>query len=254
MKSQVFWEAPPPDIGLSDHEVHVWRVRLDQVPARVQAAARLLAPNERQRAARFRFERDRRRYIVSQASLRQVLARYLERPPEQIVFRRSERGKPALASADTLRFNASHSHELALYAVTHSREVGIDIEHLHPLPDAAQIVRRFFAEQERATFFRLPEAQRQAAFFTCWTRKEALLKARGEGLYRPLHQFAVSFGPDDPPRLLYFEDLPQEPQRWTFRALTPAPGYVATLVVEWPLRSLRTWHFNVNAEAPNCST
>jgi 4'-phosphopantetheinyl transferase len=168
--------------------------------------------------------------------------------PEYIEFRHAARGKPALKEtgspgieAAKLKFNLSHSHELALYAITQSREVGIDIEHMRPMPDAAQIVERFFSLQERRTFHALPPEQQNEAFFTCWTRKEAFIKAKGEGLYHPLDQFSVSLVPGESARLLHVEKEPLEITHWSLRALTPTPGYVAALAVEGHSWQLRCW-------------
>jgi 4'-phosphopantetheinyl transferase len=248
MDSECLWDTPPIDITLSQNEVHVWCVSLDQPASHVHSLTHVLSENEQKRAERFHFDRHRRRYIVSQGSLRTILGRYLDLAPEQIVFSRGVRGKPALKATQhatveegRLQFNTSHSHELALYAIARGREVGIDIEHIRPMSDAEQIVKRFFSDQERTVFQSLAPDQKLPAFFTCWTRKEAFTKARGEGLYRPLDQFVVSFSPGEPARLLSFEEDPQETSRWSFHSLTPAPGYTAALVVEGQSWRLSCW-------------
>ena len=245
---ECFWGDPPLEVTLSPDEVHIWCVALEQRLSRVQSLAYTLSIEEKQRADRFHFERDRRRYIVSQGYLRTILGRYVGIAPEQVAFRYGVRGKPALKNlanmppaSGNVRFNASHSHELALYAIGRDREVGIDVEYIRPIPDAEQIVERYFARQECAEFQSLPEAQRVEAFFSCWTRKEAFLKARGEGLYRPLHQFAVSLTPQEPARLLSFEEDSQELARWSLQALVPAAGYVATVAVEGHAWRLSCW-------------
>ncbi len=248
MAFDCLWDDPPIDVTLLEDEVHVWCVSLKQPASRVHSLARTLSKSEQMRAERFHFERDRRRYIVSQGFLKTILGRYLNMAPEQIGFYHGTRGKPALKEAEStnsekgkLQFNTSHSHELALYAITRNREVGIDLEHIRPIPDAEQIVERFFSVQERTAFQALPPGQKTEAFFNCWTRKEAFLKARGEGLYQPLHQFTVSLSPEEPARLLHFEENPKETARWSFQALTPAPSYVAALVVEGHSWQLTCW-------------
>jgi 4'-phosphopantetheinyl transferase len=247
MAFECLWDDPPTEVTLSQDEVHVWCAFLDQPGLRVQSLARSLSKSEQIRAERFHFERDRRRYIVSQGYLRMLLGRYLGIAPEHIEFRYGVRGKPALKrmgdiqSEEELRFNASHSHELGLYAITCNREVGIDIEQIRLVPDAEQIVVRYFAMQEREAFQSLSPDQKVEAFFYCWTRKEAFLKARGEGLYRPLHQFAVSLIPGEPAQLLYFEEDPMELTRWSLQALTPAPGYAAAVAVEGHSWRLSCW-------------
>jgi 4'-phosphopantetheinyl transferase len=143
-------------------------------------------------------------------------------------------GKPHLAGEfdGALQFNLAHSHELALFAFARGPELGIDLEWLQPLQDLEQIAARFFSPRENAVLRTLPKSQWVQAFFNCWTRKEAYLKATGDGLARPLEHFDVSLAPGKPARLLYVEGDARESERWFLRALTPAPGYAAALAVE----------------------
>lgn len=250
MTIQCIWETPPDDFSLSYDETHVWCVSLNQSDSSLQSLSLLLSPEECARADRFHFERDRRRFIVSQGTLRKLLGSYLTIPPEDVRLRRHNRGKPALDLSETghnglvpLKFNLSHSHELALYAITHNREVGVDIEHIRPVQDAEQIVKRMFSPQEQATFFAFPQPRRLEAFFQCWTRKEAFIKAIGEGLYYPLDRFSVEFTPGRPACLLHTAPDPREASRWSLRALNPASGYVAALAMEGEISSLKCWRF-----------
>jgi 4'-phosphopantetheinyl transferase len=245
MASECLWNELPGEVTLPEDEVHVWCVSLDQSASHIQSLFHILSPKERTRAERFHFERDHRRYIASQGHLRKLLGRYLRIAPEHIEFCHGARGKPALKetgnTGTTLKFNLSHSHEVALYAITQNREVGIDIEHIRPVSDAIQIAERFFSPQEQKIFRSLPPEQQIEAFFNCWTRKEAFIKAIGEGLYHPLDQFSVSLAPGEPARLLHVENDPQETARWFLQALNPASGYVATLVVEGQSLQLKCW-------------
>jgi len=157
-----------------------------------------LVPDERQRAERFRFERDRRRFIVAHGVLRDILGRYLKCSPAQVSFSYNQYGKPALAQeseAIGLRFNMSHSHEVALYALTRAREVGVDVELLREDFASLEIAERFFSRSEVALLNSLAPELRTDGFFNCWTRKEAYIKALGEGLSHPLDRFAVSLAP-----------------------------------------------------------
>ena len=241
---------PPDGPVLSEDEVHIWGVSLHQSSPCLEMLSQFLSQEERTRTERFHFDRDRRRFIVSQGYLRILLGRYLDMRPKQIEFFRGARGKPDLKTSKTvhpeaakLRFNLSHSHELAVYAVTKGREIGIDIEHIRPVSDAANIVKRFFSSQEQAAFFSLSEEQQIEAFFNCWTRKEAFIKAIGEGLFHPLDQFSVSLKPGEPARLLHIGPEPHEKHRWLLRAFVPASGYVAAVVAEgqsWRLKCWRT--------------
>ena len=178
---------------------------LDQTQSQIQSFLHTLAADEQARAERFHFERDREHFIVARGVLRAILGRYLNRAPERLSFCYGAHGKPALAGeagADAIRFNVSHSHGVALYAVTRGREVGIDLERIRFDLAVLEIAERFFSRREVATLRTLPtEAQRQA-FFRCWTRKEAYIKARGEGLSLPLDQFDVSLAPGEPAALL----------------------------------------------------
>jgi 4'-phosphopantetheinyl transferase len=238
------WQLPPPDLALVGDQIHIWRVSLDQPSWHVNDLARKLSWDELARAERFRFERDRRRFVVGRGMLRMILSQYLGTDPHHVRFRYGERGKPYLADefvGSTLRFNLAHSHEMALYAFTLGREVGIDIEYVQPLPDAKEIATRFFSAYESAEFCSLPESQELQAFYNCWTRKEAYLKATGDGLARPLDQFDVSLAPGDPAKLIRVAGDSQEVSRWSLRALAPAPGYVAAVVVEGQRGSLACW-------------
>jgi 4'-phosphopantetheinyl transferase len=240
------WHLPPPDLALPSEEVHVWQASLNQPPERVRELGQTLSHDEMMRAERFRFERDRRRFIVGRGVLRAILFRYLGIEPEFVQFRYGSRGKPYLAekvSSCGLRFSLAHSHELALYAFTRDREVGVDLEYVRPMPDAAQIAARFFSAREHAVFCALPKGQKLEAFYSCWTRKEAYLKATGEGLARPLDQFDVSLVPGDPAGLLRVQGDSQEIARWSLQALAPGTGYVAAIAVEGHGWCLACWQW-----------
>jgi 4'-phosphopantetheinyl transferase len=228
------WRAPPETLVLGADEVHVWRATLDRPPSQIQEFLDNLATDEQARAERFYFERDREHFIVARGVLRAILGGYLNRPPESLSFCCSSHGKPALAGesdGDAIRFSVSHSHGVALYAVTRGREVGIDIERIRFDVAVAEISERFFSSREVAMLRSLRvEVQRQA-FFNCWTRKEAYIKARGEGLSLPLDEFDVSLAPGEPAALLGTQRDPSEASRWSLQEITPAPGYAAALAV-----------------------
>jgi len=228
-------ESYPLTLALPTNTVHVWQVALDCSPAAIQRLANTLSTDEIHRATRFYFERDRRRFMVSRGTLRTILAAYSSVPPEQLRFHYGPQGKPelvAVADEVSLRFNLAHSHELALIAVTRGRELGVDLEWIRPLPAAEAIAGRFFSPNERTVLRALNGEQQQLTFFTCWTRKEAYLKARGDGLSLPLDQFDVALAPDEPAALLRVCGDPVEVKRWLLCALEVPPGYVATLAVE----------------------
>jgi 4'-phosphopantetheinyl transferase len=232
------WQAPPADLELPDGEVHVWRLPLDLAPDRAAALARLLAPHEHDRAACFHFERDRRRFIVSHAGLRQILGHYLNVEPGQLRFTAGAQGKPCLADAlatSGVQFNLSHSHELALVAVTRHRAIGIDVEHLRPPSDLLALAARLFSSAEYAALTSLPDDRQLIGFFNCWTRKEAYLKAIGLGMSSGLSHFQVTLKPNEAPRFLLIDDSPALAARWSLLGLEPAPDYIAAVALDrWP--------------------
>jgi 4'-phosphopantetheinyl transferase len=229
------WLSPPTDLALPGDEVHVWRASLDLPAPSVQSLQRTLAADELSRVERLNFPRDRQRFIVARGTLRAILSRYLDMDPGQLRFRYGDHGKPSVvptSGQETLHFNLSHSNGLALYAVARDRQIGIDLERMCPVAEAEQIAERFFSAREKAVFRTLPADLKCEAFFTCWTRKEAYIKARGAGMSLPLDQFDVSLIPGEPAVLLSTRGDPREALRWSLRELTPGPGYVAALVVE----------------------
>jgi 4'-phosphopantetheinyl transferase len=241
------WLVPPGGLGLSSDEVHVWRISPNWPAREVQRLQDLLAPDELSRAGRFRSQTDRQRFVIARGLLRTILSRYLGLEPGQVRFAYDDYGKPALipkSAPGTLNFNMSHAHGLSLVAITRERGIGIDVEYTRPpLPDAEQIVERYFSVEEKEAFRVLPPPQRHEAFFRWWTCKEAYLKARGTGLSLPLDRLVVALNPGEPAPLLRVKGDPQETGRWSFRELIPAPGYVATLAVEGAGWRLACWHY-----------
>jgi 4'-phosphopantetheinyl transferase len=238
------WLPPPVDLALSTDEIHVWRASLDLPASRVDGLQQTLAPDELSKAERFRFQKDRQRFIVTRALLRAILSRYLDTEPGELRFSISEYGKPALippSAQDTINFNVSHSHRLALYAITHNDPVGIDLEYIRPLSEVDQIAKRSFSAQENAVFSAFTQTQKLEAFFKYWTRKEAYLKAIGEGLSLPMDQFDVSLDPGESVNLSSVRGDSQEVSRWFLRELIPATGYVAALAMEGNIWKLACW-------------
>lgn len=238
------WGLPPPRPALPGDEVHVWGARLDAPPAVVRRLLLTLAPDERGRAGRFHFKRDGDRFVVARGLLRAVLGGYLNVGPEALRFEYGARGKPSLAAehdADGLRFNLSHSGGVALFAVARGREVGVDVERVSPRVECENIAGRFFSPREVAGLLALPPPRREAAFFDCWTRKEAYIKARGEGLSLPLDAFDVSLAPGEPAALLANRLDPAEVSRWSLRGLAPWPGFAAAVAAEGRGWRLKCW-------------
>jgi 4'-phosphopantetheinyl transferase len=240
------FSIPPVTVKLDPDEVHVWRAALDFSESRVEVLQRVLTEDERNRAGRFYFQKDRNRFIVARSTLRTILGKYLDANPEQIRFHYGQYGKPRLAEQlqkSGLLFNLSHSHNMALAAVTCHREIGVDLELIRSGLADEQIAERFFSPREVHALRALPKSMQDEAFFNCWTRKEAYIKARGEGLSVPLHMFDVSLLPDEPARLLSVRGEPNELLRWRLGELSPAAGFVGAVAVEGHDWRLRCWEW-----------
>lgn len=217
---------------LLPNEVQLWLLPLDQ-PGEVAHLNSLLAPEEQARAQRFLRPDHQCRFVVGRGLLRTLLGHYLAVEPQCLKFAYSPHGKPFVSWPPTnLTFNLSHSNALALYAFTLQRAIGVDLEQINKATSVLRLAERFLAPSEQLALQNLAPPLQTEAFFTCWTRKEAYLKARGTGLALPLNRFAVAVGPTEPARLLSVEGEPAEPTRWTFQALNLASGYAATLVGE----------------------
>jgi 4'-phosphopantetheinyl transferase len=225
--------------GLAVGEVHVWTVSLDVAPRQADALAEVLSPDERERAARFLADRDRRRFVVGRGVLRTTLGRYTGIAPDALQFRYGTHGKPALAGArwHDLNFNVSHSKDTTLYAVALRRRVGIDIEHVRSDIETDEIATRFFSVREAATLRALPTEQRLRAFFRIWTRKEAFLKGKNDGLSVSLGDFDVSC--DEHARLL---SSSLGASNWSLRELFANDDQVAAIAVEGTDWVLRQWN------------
>jgi 4'-phosphopantetheinyl transferase len=229
-------------LPLPGDEVHVWHACLDTDLSDIDYLASILAADEMERARRFHFDEHRHHYIIARGLLRCLLGRYLEIEPDRLRFCYGEYGKPALVQehgGDWMRFNLSHSHNFALYAFARNRELGIDIERIKKGFANEQIAERFFSEEETGVLRSLPKSLQDEAFFNCWTRKEAYIKAKGEGLSMPLHTFDVSLIPGEPARLLASRLDSEEASRWTLIHLTPCDGYVGAVAAEgidWQLK------------------
>lgn len=240
------WGLPPTRPQARHDEVHVWSAHLDLPPHRVLRIAQFLSDDEVRRAARLFFAADRQRFIVARGILRVILGRYLGVHPAELRFTYGPHGKPALAPQHgngRLHFNLAHSQGLALYAVAYDRQVGIDVEYMRPHLANREVAARFFSPAEVERLGALPEAMQPEAFFCCWTRKEAYMKARGDGLALPADAFEVSLTPGDGPVHLTTPGDPAEAARWCLQGLDPGPGYAAAVAVEGSGWQLCRWRW-----------
>jgi len=221
-------------------EIQVWAVELQASESSFSRCCAWLSGDEQVRAARFHFDQHARAYVLGRAVLRALLGGILGLPPAGIQFCYGPKGKPALAdSGSLLRFNTSNSGNLAVYAFTEGCELGIDVEALRPIPDMEQIAARFFAPEEAAELMALAEPDRPQAFFNCWTRKEAYIKAVGDGLSVQLASFRVTLRPGARPEMLDLKGSAGAAQAWTLEHFVPADGFVGALAYRDQRRPLR---------------
>jgi len=241
MTDAVVWSLASQQSKLAANEIHIWRANLDLAPNSVARLSAFLSGAEISRAARFFRPSDRQRFVVARGVLRELLGGYVHKPPATLVIDTGVRGKPALhdgAGTSALRFNLSHSHGLALYAFVLHRELGVDVEWIRPEVAREALEERYFSSEELLELRTLPQESHSEAFFLCWTRKEAYIKARGEGLSIPLDTFSVSLTPGQP-ACLSSDDY----ERWSIHSISPQPGFAGALVVEGSESSLRFWEW-----------
>ena len=236
------WPLSPKNIHLDENAIDVWLVDLEQSDMVRAKLWPLLNEEEQARAKRFYFDIHRNHFIVGRGLLRILLGRYLNVAPDKIVFAYGEHGKPFLPNTN-LNFNISHSYGMALLAFTHGRELGVDIEQIRPLEDAAAIAKMNFSAKEVTEYTAVPDAQKPLAFYNCWTRKEAFIKAIGEGLTCPLDSFDVTLIPGEPAQLLQVKGSTAEANKWRLQSLNPVEGYVAAIIATGQDWQLNCWQW-----------
>jgi 4'-phosphopantetheinyl transferase len=222
------WPLPPASLRFEADSPHVWAVSLRVSPETLRRLLATLSPDEIERAERFHFDLDRQRFIAGRGFLRGILGYYLGAEPAEIEFQYGSNGKPALAgrlAGIGLLFNVAHCESLALVAVNRNSMVGVDVERVRPLPDADDLAARFFSPRERAVYHKSPDGKRPAAFFNIWTRKEAWLKATGEGIGCELDKV-------EPADRCYLHDL------------VPAEGFAGALAIAPGARAPACWRWN----------
>jgi 4'-phosphopantetheinyl transferase len=245
-ESEIIADPLPGNDAVRENEVHVWRVALDWRPENLHALRQIISPDERERMDRFYLEPDRRRYLVGRGVLRKLLGRCLGVNPDKLRFDYGAYEKPSLAADlahSRLQFSVSHSAELVLIAVALGRAIGVDVERIRTDIAVGNIASRFFSAREQSTLAHLSAERQHEAFFACWTRKEAYIKARGDGLNLPLDEFDVNFLPGRAARLVETRHDPAEARRWTLRELDAGDGYKAALAVEGEGWALKCWQW-----------
>lgn len=223
------------EVLLGQGDVRVLVGRLDVDAEAVAALAAWLSADELARARRCHFERDRRRFVVARARLRELLGERLGVAPDAVEFAEGEHGKPELGGRQRgsgWHFNLSRCGDVAVYALCAGRRIGVDVEAVREVRGADQIAMHCFSRRERAVYRTLGPRDKLLGFLNCWTRKEAFVKALGTGMSFPYDRFDVSFAPGEPARLLRVDDRSGEATGWRLESFAPQPGFVAALVGE----------------------
>jgi 4'-phosphopantetheinyl transferase len=240
------WPFSSTHPALAGDEIHVWCAWLDELVSDVPAFVSLLSDSERKRADRFQFDRDYNRFIVRHGWLRMILGSYLSIEPARVAFTYESRGKPIASApghATPFHFNLSHSNGLALIAATRQAPLGIDVERVRFVAEADEVAAKFFSPHEGAMLNALPAEQKMVSFFHCWTRKEAYLKATGEGIADALPRIEVSLTPGQPARLSKINGDALAASRWRLGGLAPAPGFVGALAIKADSFTLSCWRW-----------
>ncbi len=235
-------------LTLAENQVDIWKIYLAGHIDSVQRSRLLLSPDEIQRADQFYFEIHRRRFTVCRSAMRQILGLYGGLAPGKLTFSYGPKGKPELSGAleqSGIRFNLAHSKDLALLAVAQGLALGVDIEFINSEFAVEEIAERFFSTREVGHLRTVPSSEKTGAFFACWTRKEAYVKALGGGLSVPLDSFEVTVGSGTPPALLHVDADPCELMRWSLYDINAAEEFKAALAVEGKGHQLQYGRFSV---------
>lgn len=240
------WKAPPTDFTLSEKEVHIWRAALDLPDETAQELKEKLSIDEQVKAECFRFERDRKRFIARHGILRMILGCYLGVQASELQFYNGKNGKPSLSDAfgnRIIHFNMSHSGGLALYGFTRDRQIGVDVECVRDIPEMLGIAKQIFSTGENQVFGSLGEKEKKKAFFDWWTRKEAFVKATGDGLSQALDKIDVTLMEDEVAGVIRIERGSKTAPHWFIQDLHPASGVVGAFAIEDRGWRLQCWQW-----------
>lgn len=221
-------------MGGSKLKAHIWEIDLNPGGGRLHRWAGFLSPTENERAGQLRIPQSRRQFTAGRGCLREILGQYLNIDPAEIRFSYNPNGKPYLADPNQawLKFNLAHSEDRALCIVAQDQEVGIDIEHIHAVQNMSRLVKQFFSPAENQAFHALPENQRQEAFFTTWTCKEAYIKARGLSSANSLRKFDISLTPNAPAKVLADRQHPLDFDKWSLQIINTWDQYKAAFAIK----------------------
>lgn len=242
-KSILLWDSPPAELPVLKQTAHVWCVALDFSQDILKTFLSLLSSDEQERAQQFRFEKDRNHFIAARGLLREVLSRYSNIEPQKLKFHYNIYGKPSLADYSQLQFNLSHSNGLALYALTLDNNIGVDIEFKGRECDIDAIAQRYYSPREYEILNKLSGTEKTDAFFNAWARKEAFLKALGQGISYSLDKVEVTLTADELARFVAIHDTAQDVSQWYLHALNPSPDFAAALAIKGHVDKVETWRW-----------
>jgi len=224
------WTSPAIIPALKSNQGHLWKIDSRTLKCSEVSCFSVLSEDEKARADKFRFRRDRFIYVLARGVLRKLLASYIGKAANQIDFEYNEQGKPSVQSASNVKFNVSHSRDMILIGFTRKADIGVDIEWNKRPIEIREVAKSFFSDREELDLFSLVEKDRLSAFYNCWTRKEAFIKAKGGGLSIPLDQFEVSLKPHSAPRLLSVLWDQTEVSKWNMKSFNIEKDYTCAVV------------------------
>ena len=249
------WKSTPEDYRMDTNAVHVWRAYFELALVSNRKFVESISEEETERAQRFVRQSDRDRYVFAHGMLRSILGTYVGCAPQKLLFADNQYHKPFLeesANRNDLQFNLSHSEDLTLIAVSRGTAVGIDVERMRRIPDALQIVNRFFSLDERRYLNSLPPAEFEEGFFACWTAKEAFLKGIGKGLSHPLENFSIILSNGESVGLVNNGDDSVNAYSWKIVRLSPGPDYAGALAVEGLRSEVKYFEWCLSRGTANC--
>lgn len=216
---------------LGEKEIHVWRINFNAQLKAQRFFHDLLNPDEKDRVSKFRFAKDKRKFNISRGVLRILVGEYLEMDPQKVTFRYEKYGKPQLQHETRMKFNVSHSGDMAIIGFVKDYDIGVDIEHVKNDFNVLDLAENFFSRHEIEMLRTIPPKEQPLAFYRCWTRKEAFIKAEGSGLSFPLHEFTVSMTKDNEAKLEHTDWNPDAKHQWSMFSFKPAQNYIAALAI-----------------------
>ncbi len=225
-------------------EVHIWFINLNKTIEVIDSLKQFLSENEISKASKFRFEKDKNCSIITRGALRYLSGKYLKMNPENIIFKYGDHGKPNLDMKTDLKFNVSHSGNLAVIGFVLKNDIGVDIEQLKYDFEVMDIVNNYFSQHEIETLKKLPIEEQTNGFYRCWTRKESFIKAKAKGLSFPLDSFSVDIKSDEETELLETKWDKNEKDLWKLFSFSPIENYIGAVSVNGHIQSVKYFNFN----------